>query len=150
MFKTIEFCSHYEKNGNIIVNATDHILRMQHSDGSIVEIPSSVLPKDIPDSYKEKAKKLGTTVEEVCDSSLFIWLKKEKTEINDLSNVISVISNICEEHDYNKTFILSTHPVAVYFAFNEEPIIFEPIYIDKDNYLIKSDFLAYYQMDKSI
>ena len=83
MFDTIDFCTHYSQRGIIIVNATDHILRIKELDGTIVELPSSVLPKDIPDSYKAKAKKMRTTVKKVCDSSVFIKVEREFMRIDD-------------------------------------------------------------------
>ena len=42
----IIFCSGRTKNNLIIVNATNHILRVKEEDGSILEIPSSVWPTD--------------------------------------------------------------------------------------------------------
>ena len=67
MFNTIDFCTHYSQSGTIIVNATDYILRIKELDGTIFELPSSVLPEDIPDSYEAKAKEMGTTVKKVCN-----------------------------------------------------------------------------------
>ena len=53
MLKTINFCTYYSQSGTVIVNATDHILRIKELDGTIVELPSSVLPKDVPASYEK-------------------------------------------------------------------------------------------------
>ena len=80
MDKTVNFCSYrFPSDKVIVVNATDRLIRMKKPDGEgIVEIPSSVLPKgEIPEAYKTRAKELDTTVEKVCDASLFIDVERE-------------------------------------------------------------------------
>ena len=148
MFNTIDFCTHYSQSGIIIVNATDHVLRIKELDGTIVELPSSVLPKDIPDSYMVKAKEMGTTIKKVCDSSVFIkvereWMKMGQylyREVFRSDGVMSIIDKIHKEHKRSHTFIIGTHSAAR--AFPSE--IAEPFYIDEDSYLIESDkFRAY-------
>ena len=148
MFNTLDFCTHYSQSGIIIVNATDHILRIKELDGTIVELPSSVLPKDIPDSYEAKAKEMGTTVKKVCNSSLFAKVDREWMKMGDYlyreifksDGVMSIIDNIHKEHKRSHTFIVGTHSAARAFP-NE---IAEPFYIDEDTYLMESDkFRAY-------
>lgn len=141
--KTLEFCTHHSQKGIIIVNATDHILRIEELDGTIVELPSSVLPENIPDSYKAKAKDMRTTVRKVCDSSLFIKVEREwmqcggflYREVFKSHGGIDIIYNIHKEHNRSNTLIIGTHQAAQ--AFPRE--IAEPFYIDSDNYLIESD-----------
>ena len=85
MFNTIDFCTHYSQSGTVIVNATDHILRIKELDGTIVELPSSVLPKYVPESYETKAKRMGTTIKKVCNSSLFAKVEREWMKMGDYS-----------------------------------------------------------------
>ena len=85
MLKTINFCTYYSQSGTVIVNATDHILRIKELDGTIVELPSSVLPKDVPASYETKAKEVGTTVKKVCNSSLFAKVEREWMKMGNYS-----------------------------------------------------------------
>lgn len=151
MNKTLEFCTHYSQKGIIIVNATDHILRIEELDGTIIELPSSVLPENIPDSYKAKAKDMRTTVKKLCDSSLFIKVEREWMKYGEFlyrewfksDGVSSIIYNIHKEHNRSKTFIIGTHQAAR--AFPRE--IAEPFYIDSDNYLIESDRFRAYEVD---
>lgn len=143
MFNTIEFCTHYSQSGTLIVNATDHILRIKELDGTIVELPSSVLPKDIPDSYKAKAQALGTTVEKVCNSSLFAKVEREwmnidtylYREIYKSVGVMDIICKIQKAHIHSRVFIVGSHFAAKAFS----GIIVEPFYIDEATYLFKPD-----------
>lgn len=143
MFNTIDFCTHYSQSGTIIVNATDHVLRIKELDGTIIELPSSVLPKDIPDSYEARAKEMGTTVKKVCNSSLFAKVEREWMKMSDYvyhevfksDGVMDIILKIQKEHRHLKTFIVGTHFAAR--AFSNE--IVEPFYIDEATYLMEPD-----------
>lgn len=151
MFNAIDFCTYYSQSGIIIINATDHILRIKELDGTIVELPSSVLPKDIPDSYKAKAKEMGTTVKKVCDSSVFIKVEREWKKMGEYlyrevfksDGVMSIIHNIHKENKRSHTFIVGTHFAAR--AFPQE--IAEPFYIDENTYLMESDKFRAYEVD---
>lgn len=148
MFNTIDFCTHYSKSGTVIVNATDHILRIKELDGTIVELPSSVLPKEIPDSYEAKAKEMGTTVKKVCNSSLFAKVEREWMKMSEYSyreiyksdGVMGIICEIQKEHNHSRTFIVGTHFAARAFSGN----IVEPFYIDEAIYLMEADKFRVY------
>ncbi len=142
MLKTINFCTYYSQSGTVIVNATDHILRIKELDGTIVELPSSVLPKDVPASYETKAKEVGTTVKKVCNSSLFAKVEREWMKMGNYSyremyksnGVMNIIFKIQKE-SYVKTFIVGSHFAARAFPGK----IVEPFYIDEATYLMKPD-----------
>lgn len=148
MFNTIDFCTHYSQSGTVIVNATDHILRIKELDGTIVELPSSVLPKEIPDSYEAKAKEMGTTVKKVCNSSLFAKVEREWMKMSEYSygeiyksdGVMGIICEIQKEHNHSRTFIVGTHFAARAFSGN----IVEPFYIDEATYLMEADKFRVY------
>ena len=148
MFSTIDFCTHYSQSGTVIVNATDHILRIKELDGTIVELPSSVLPKDIPDSYEAKAKEMGTTVKKVCNSSLFAkvereWMKMDKYSYREMyksDGVMNIVCKIQKEYNQSRTFIVGTHVAARAFSGN----IVEPFYIDEATYLMEPDKFRVY------
>lgn len=151
MSKTIDFCTYYSQSGTVIVNVTDHILRIKENDGTIIELPSSVLPQDIPDSYKVKAKKLKTTVKEVCNSSIFAkvereWIQANKyafREIFKSNKVLDIVWEIQKEYSHSNLFIVGTHIAARAFP----SIITEPFYIDEQNYLIEADKFRFYNVD---
>ena len=132
MLKTINFCTYYSQSGTVIVNATDHILRIKELDGTIVELPSSVLPKDVPASYETKAKEVGTTVKKVCNSSLFAKVEREWMKMGNYS--YREMYKIQKE-SYVKTFIVGSHFAARAFPGK----IVEPFYIDEATYLMKPD-----------
>lgn len=150
MDKTLEFCKYRSKKGIRIINTTDHILRMKELDGTMIEIPSSVLPKNIPDSYEAKARELKTTVKEVCDSSLFIKVESEWVDGGyvqyerfkyDEKAVFDIFRIISGNRPYGLDFIIGTYPAARVFPNH----IIEPFYIDSNNYLIESyKFKEYY------
>lgn len=149
MKKTIEFCTYRSQNGLVLVNATDHVLRIKEPDCTIIELPSSVFPQnmDIPDSYKAKAKDLGTNVKKVCDSSLFIKVEIAEMEISQCvycemfksDGVLNIIEDILKYHD--KPLIIGTRSAAR--AFPKE--IVEPFYINKKTCLIKADKFRTYK-----
>lgn len=151
MDKTLEFCKYHLKKGPTLINTTNHILRVKELDGAIIEIPSSVLPVNIPDSYEAKARELKTTVREVCDSSLFIEVEREWVDDGcymqyerfkyDEEAVLDIFSTIRGDYPRGLDFIIGTYPAAR--AFPDR--IKEPVYIDSKIYLIESNkFKAYY------
>lgn len=149
MFNTIDFCTHYSQSGAIIVNATNHLLRIKELDGTIVELPSSVLPKeDIPDSYEAKAKELGSSVKKLCNSSLFAnverdWLKVTKNAYREIFKSVGVMDIICrirKEHSNPSTFIVGTHFAARAFPGQ----IVEPFYIEEEKYLMEVEKFKIY------
>lgn len=79
--------SYYSKEGFLIVNATDKLLRLKEKDGSIVDLPSSVLPK--PKSkysklYRQIAIQHGyNDPKNFFDSSFFINLDPVEAKVKD-------------------------------------------------------------------
>ena len=129
---------------------------MKELDGTMIEIPSSVLPKNIPDSYEAKARELKTTVKEVCDSSLFIKVEREwfdggyvqyETFKYDRGAVLDIFRIIKGNSPYGLDFIIGTYLAARVFP-ND---IMEPFYIDLNNYFIESyKFKEYYDEMKRL
>lgn len=144
LFNIVEFCTYYSQNHLVIVNATDHILRMKEKDGTIVEIPSSVLPKEkLPKVYKEKAEELHTDPKKIFDGAIFINLQTEewkvsecvyedvcKTVGNSAFNIISMINEYhswC--HPYEQLIIVGTTLAARNFG---KFGVVEPVSLEDD------------------
>lgn len=144
--KTIRACTYYCRSGAAIINATDHLLRLKEKDGTIVEIPSSVMPKgELPKVYKETAAELYTTPAKLFDGSIFINIKKEEYKVREFiykdlyktvgNSVLEIISRIREEYPY-EVFIVASEMAARNFG---ELGVVEPVYLDEDEGIIMND-----------
>ena len=149
LFNIVEFCTYYSQNDLVIVNATDRILRMKEKDGTIVEIPSSVLPKGkLPKVYEEKAEELHTDPKKIFDGSIFINLKIEEWKVRKCvyddvcktvgNSVFDIISMINEYHSYD-VIIVGTTPAARNFG---EFGVVEPVSL-KDGVIMGNKFKLY-------
>ncbi len=150
LFNIVEFCTYYSQNDLTIVNATDHILRMKEKDGTIVEIPSSVLPKGkLPKVYEEKAEELHADPKKIFDGSIFINLKIDEWEVRKCvyedvcktvgNSVFDIISMINKCHPYDGVIIVGTMLAARNFG---EFGVVEPVYI-KDDVIMGNKFKLY-------
>ncbi|MCI9421042.1 MAG: hypothetical protein HFG32_13785 [Eubacterium sp.] len=150
LFNIVEFCTYYSQNGLVIVNATDRILRMKEKDGTIVKIPSSVLPKGkLPKVYEQMAEELHTAPKKIFDGSIFINLKIEEWEVSKCvyaevcktvgNSVFDIISKINECHPCGRAIIVGTTTAARNFG---DFGVVEPVYIE-DNVIMGNKFKLY-------
>lgn len=150
LFNIVAFCTYYSQDDLVIVNATDRILRMKEKDGTIVEIPSSVLPKGkLPKVYTEKAEELHEDPKKIFDGSIFINLEIEEWEVRKCvyedvcktvgNSVFDIISMINKCHPYDGVIIVGTTLAARNFG---EFGVVEPVYI-KDDVILGNKFKLY-------
>ena len=151
----IIFCRGRTKNNLIIVNATNHILRVKEEDGSILEIPSSVWPTDdvLRNFYKKRAQVLGLSLiylRHLLDSSLFINVQVSELEVRRFvyenqyksvgNSAISILENITSCYPYQDMVIVGTTVAAKTYP----KYVVTPTYIDRENNLIRCNkFMSY-------
>lgn len=139
LFNIVDFCSYYSQNGLVIVNVTDQILRLKEQDGTIVEIPSSVLPEgEVPKVYEEKLREMHAGFERHhFDGSIFINLKVEESEVRKCvykevcttigNSVFDIISKIRECYPWSSVVIVGTTVAAKNFG---DFGVVEPVYLE--------------------
>lgn len=142
LFNIVDLCSYYSQNGLVIVNVTDQILRLKEKDGTVVEIPSSVLPEgETPKVYKEKSNELfGSFKKRLFDGSLFINLEIEELQVHKCvykefcktigNSVFDIISKIEEVYPCEDVVIVGTPIAARHFGNFGHFGVVEPVYLE--------------------
>lgn len=150
----VDLCTYHAKNGLILVNTTEKVLRVKELDSSIEYILSSVYPKDldsIPERYIAKAEEYGIEISDLramCNSSLLIDVKLKMEEIRKCifketficknKQILDIITRIIKKYPTERLVIIGSAEAAKAFP----SYIVEPVYLG-DN-IIRCDYFKSY------